>query len=316
MLAAVDVVGRYTVAFRLKRAVGVVPDQPGDGHRARPAPARRQRGSPIGSGPYRLAGVRARRPRHARAVRRRLPAARRRTAGSVFKVVPDETMRGLELRKGTVDLVVNDLSPDIVHGARTRAEPARRRPAPGTDYAYLGLQPARSAAARPRGCARPSATPSIAAPSSRTCAAAWRAGDRHRAVDVLGLRRATCFRFTARSRSAHARCSTKPDFRDPDGDGPAPRLRLTLKTSTAEAYRVQAAVIQQQLARGRHRARDSLVRVRDAVGRRRPRQRAALHAAVSSASPIPTCCGARFTRRRCRRTASIAATTRIPKSIG
>ena len=35
---------------------------------------------------------------------------------------------------------------------------------------------------------------------------------------------------------------------DPDGAGPAPRLRLTLKTSTAEPYRVQAAVIQQQLA--------------------------------------------------------------------
>jgi peptide/nickel transport system substrate-binding protein len=37
-------------------------------------------------------------------------------------------------------------------------------------------------------------------------------------------------------------------FRDPDGDGPQPRLRLTLKTSTAEASRLQAAVLQQQLA--------------------------------------------------------------------
>jgi peptide/nickel transport system substrate-binding protein len=37
-------------------------------------------------------------------------------------------------------------------------------------------------------------------------------------------------------------------YRDPDGDGPAPRLNLTLKTSTAEASRLQAAVIQQQLA--------------------------------------------------------------------
>jgi len=37
-------------------------------------------------------------------------------------------------------------------------------------------------------------------------------------------------------------------FRDPDGDGPEPRLRLTLKTSTDERYRLQAAVIQQNLA--------------------------------------------------------------------
>src|SRR4051812_12510313 len=38
-------------------------------------------------------------------------------------------------------------------------------------------------------------------------------------------------------------------FPDPDGDGPRPRLTLTLKTSTAEMYRVQAAAIQQDLAR-------------------------------------------------------------------
>jgi peptide/nickel transport system substrate-binding protein len=35
--------------------------------------------------------------------------------------------------------------------------------------------------------------------------------------------------------------------RDPDGDGPAPRIRLTLKTSTAEFYRLQATIIQQDL---------------------------------------------------------------------
>jgi peptide/nickel transport system substrate-binding protein len=37
-------------------------------------------------------------------------------------------------------------------------------------------------------------------------------------------------------------------YPDPDGDGPAPRLHLTLKTSTAEDYRLQAEVLQQQLA--------------------------------------------------------------------
>ena len=37
-------------------------------------------------------------------------------------------------------------------------------------------------------------------------------------------------------------------FRDPDGNGPLPRLRLTLKTSTSEVYRIQAAAIQQDLA--------------------------------------------------------------------
>jgi len=37
-------------------------------------------------------------------------------------------------------------------------------------------------------------------------------------------------------------------YRDPDGDGPLPRIRLTFKTSTAEQYRLQAAVLQEQLS--------------------------------------------------------------------
>src|SRR5262249_43165915 len=59
-------------------------------------------------------------------------------SGLVFKVVPDETMRGLELRKGDIDLVINDLSPDMIH---TLSEEGRLQvvTGPGTDYAYLGF---------------------------------------------------------------------------------------------------------------------------------------------------------------------------------
>ena len=42
--------------------------------------------------------------------------------GVVLAVVPDDTMRGLELRKGTIDLVLNDLSPDIVRDLERRGE--------------------------------------------------------------------------------------------------------------------------------------------------------------------------------------------------
>ena len=38
-------------------------------------------------------------------------------------------------------------------------------------------------------------------------------------------------------------------YPDPDGDGPLPRFHLSLRTSTTEVYRVQAAAIQQNLAR-------------------------------------------------------------------
>src|SRR5207344_2217790 len=59
-------------------------------------------------------------------------------AGIVLKVVPDDTMRGLELRKGSVDVVINDLPPDMVHQLETTHAFAVRRD-PGLDFSYLGF---------------------------------------------------------------------------------------------------------------------------------------------------------------------------------
>ena len=127
---------QYTVEFKLKEplasfrinlVMGIV--QAGSGQ----ANAR----NPIGTGPYRLAAF--------------VPDDRLVLApfadywegapanqGVVLKVVPDDTMRGLELRKGTVDLVVNDLSPDVVWELRAEGR-LREVTAPGSDYAYVGL---------------------------------------------------------------------------------------------------------------------------------------------------------------------------------
>ena len=58
--------------------------------------------------------------------------------GVVLKVVPDEIMRALELRKGTVDMVVNDLAPDIVFQMAADKAMAVEE-SPGTDYAYVGF---------------------------------------------------------------------------------------------------------------------------------------------------------------------------------
>ena len=50
-----------------------------------------------------------------------LSAAGRRHDGLVLRIVPYYIMRGLELRKGTMDIVVNDLAPDIVHQLAARS---------------------------------------------------------------------------------------------------------------------------------------------------------------------------------------------------
>jgi peptide/nickel transport system substrate-binding protein len=157
--------------------------------------------------------------------------------------VPDETMRGLELRKGDVDLIVNDLSPDLIH--ELSDEPGLSVvTGPGTDYAYIGLNLRDPVLANPlvrqaigyavgvddivkylrRGLARP--TPGLLPDVS------WAFAD-------------DAFRFTHDPARAQALLE-EAGYRDPDGAGPAPRLRLTLKTSTTEAYRLQAAVLQAQ----------------------------------------------------------------------
>ena len=46
--------------------------------------------------------------------------------GVVFKVIPDNIMAGLELRRGVTDVVVNDLPPDITSSARAGPEASHR----------------------------------------------------------------------------------------------------------------------------------------------------------------------------------------------
>lgn len=243
LLGAVDAVDPYTVKFTLKEpfasfpinlVMGIVQDGSGAG------PGR----EPIGTGPYRLASfspddrvVLAPFADHYNGAPR--------NSGLVLKVVPDDTMRGLELRKGTVDLVVNDVAPDIV--AQLLAEDQLKVvTAPGTDYAYMGMN---------------LRDPILS--DARVRRAIGFAIDRSAIVQYLRRGLATpavgivppmswAFApnvFTFRHDLGEARrLLDEAGFADPDGDGPRPRFSLTIRTSTSEIYRVQAAVIQHDLA--------------------------------------------------------------------
>ncbi len=242
-LAAVDVLDRYTVAFRLKAAsaafpinliMGIVPQGTG-------AEARR---SPIGSGPFRLKEF-VPDDHVTLAPFAEAYGGAPANGGLEFKVVPDETMRGLELRNGSVDIVVNDLSPDLVHGLKGDPRLAVAT-GPGTDYAYIGMNlrdPALADARVRRAIGF--------AVDADAIIKHLRRGLARRATGVVPAMSwayaddAPAFSYDV---AEAGRLLDAAGFPDPDGDGPLPRLRLTLKTSTAEAYRLQAAVIQQNLA--------------------------------------------------------------------
>lgn len=162
--------------------------------------------------------------------------------GLIFKIVPDEVMRGLELRKGTIDVVVNDVSPDIV--SQLREERALQTvQSPGVDYQYIGLNHqdpilkdvrvrralsyAIDRQAIVKYLRRDLATPAAGVMPALAWASApdlepwpYDPGEARALLDQAG-------------------------YRDPDGAGPQTRFKLTLKVSNIEFNRLQAAVVQQ-----------------------------------------------------------------------
>lgn len=242
-LHSVDAADRYTVVFTLDKPFTsfpinlVMPIVPAGATTALSA-------QPVGTGPYRFV-------RYAVDDRIELEpfneyfGGRPRNDGLVLKVVPDDIMRGLELRKGTTDLVINDLTPDIAYQLE-KSDRLQMIESPGVDYQYLGLN------------LRDPVLKDV-----RVRQALAYAIDTHAIIEYL--RRGLA--VPATGLLPHQSWAIAPDlhayphdpdraralldeagYRDPDGDDPAPRLRLSLKVSNAQEFnRLQASVIQQNL---------------------------------------------------------------------
>jgi peptide/nickel transport system substrate-binding protein len=196
---------------------------------------------PVGTGPFRFA---ARRPDRLDLVAwDGHHAGRPHLDRLALKEVPDATVRTLELMDGAVQLVVDDLPPDVV--PRFRADPAYRVvEAASGDYAYLGFNLRDPALADPR--VRRAIAHAI--DRERLVATLWRG---------LGLVSETLLppghwaRDDTLPRIPHDPAAARRLLDAagyPDPPGPAPRLRLALKVSTAETYLLQAQVIQAMLA--------------------------------------------------------------------
>lgn len=241
-LAAVDAIDRYTVRFTLRApypsfpvnlSQGIVPDGAGAALRTRPN----------GTGPYRFVDRAADEVVELGAFEHYWQGAPS-NHGLVLRVVPDEVMRALEMRKGTMDLLVNDVSPDLLF--QLQRDPALQTvTGPGVDVQYMGVN-----------CA------DAVLRDVRVRRAIAHAIDRQAIVDHLrrglavpasGLLPPTSWAYEPGLRSyAHDPLRAKAlldeaGYPDPDGDGPLPRLRLTLKVSNLEFNRLQAAVIQEDL---------------------------------------------------------------------
>src|SRR5689334_11107310 len=137
LLASVAAIDGYTVKFTLKEPFAAFPIQLVLPPIVPAGSADRVRTHPVGTGPYRF-------------VRQRVDeevvlsafedywGGPPKNAGVIVRVVPDDTMRGLELRKGATDLVINDLPPDIVYQLQRSDQFVLQR-SPGLDFSYIGF---------------------------------------------------------------------------------------------------------------------------------------------------------------------------------
>lgn len=240
-MASVKALDDYTVEFKLKEPFGsfpiqlvmhVVPDGGGDALRT----------FPIGTGAYRFL-------RYVVDEQVELTAFEGywdglpQNAGITLRIIPDDTMRGLELRKGSADLTVNDVPPDIAY--QLQKDGLTITQAPGVDYAYIGLN-MRDPVLKDKRVRH-----AIGYAVNRQAIVDYlRRGLAQPAVGVLSpvawAFEPGVHQFEHNPERAR-RLLDEGGYRDPDGDGPEPRLRLSLKTSTDEFYRLQATVIQQDL---------------------------------------------------------------------
>jgi peptide/nickel transport system substrate-binding protein len=244
-ILSIEPLDRYTVRFTLRApytsfpinliSLPIIPDHAGIELRERP----------VGTGPYRFV-------RHLVDDQVELAAfpeywqGAPRNEGLVLKVVPDEVMRALEVQKGTLDIVVNDVSPDIFFQLG-RDPQVQMATGPGVDYQYIGLN------------LRDPLLHDV-----RVRRALAYAIDRQAIVDYLrrglaapavGLLPPLSWAFDPGVRAYQydpPRAKALLDeagYPDPDGDGPMARLRLSLKVSNVEFNRLQSSVIQEELRR-------------------------------------------------------------------
>ncbi|MBI5183366.1 MAG: ABC transporter substrate-binding protein [Nitrospinae bacterium] len=246
VIEKIEIIDRHTVKFRLKEVFApflsnmvmkILPrhivEKMGDDFAKHP----------VGTGPFRFVGWKMDEWVHFEANKDYFEGGPR-VSEIIYRIIPDETIRILELEKGNIDLIQNGISSDIL--PRIEHNPGLKIvKRPGTNYSYMGfnmedpilrdkrVREAFAYAIDIEGIIR-YILKGLATPSSGLLSPF----NQFYESDVK--------RFDY-SPERSKRLLYEAGYIDPDGDGPEVRFEVVYKTSQNEQRRLIAEVIQEQL---------------------------------------------------------------------
>ncbi len=165
-------------------------------------------------------------------------------SGIIYRIIPDETIRILELEKGNIDLIQNGISSDIL--PRLEGNPALKIvKKPGTNYSYMGfnmkdpiLKDERVRRAFAYAIDREGIIKYILKGLATPSGGLLSPFNRFYESDVK--------RFNYDPERSK-RLLDEAGYMDPDGDGPGVRFEVVYKTSQNEQRKLIAEVIQEHL---------------------------------------------------------------------
>jgi len=246
-IARIEVISPYTIKFQLKETfapfltnmiLGIVPRHIAE------KPDSNLASRPIGTGPFKLTRWEPDESLTFQAFSQYFEGQPR-ISNMVYRIIPDETIRLLEVQTGNLDLVQNAFSPDALESLKGN-EKVNIIKKIGTNYNYLGFnlqdpilknQKVRTAIARAinRFLLIHLLLKDLAEPATGVLAPGNWAYEPNVATYAYDQKSAK-------------RLLDEAGFPDPDGDGPKKRFSLQYKTSQNEVSKKVAEVIQQNLA--------------------------------------------------------------------
>jgi peptide/nickel transport system substrate-binding protein len=202
--------------------------------------------NPIGTGPYRLVSFRSDGDVQLQAFSQYFETPPK-IRNLKIRIIPDATTRALELRKGSIDLILGPSAVPADYFRVMRKNPELKTlTRTGNNYAYIGFN-LRDPVLKNRDVRQ----------------AISYAIEREQMVQSLFYGTATLATgllpphnwayegnvlTIAFNRQKAMQMLDRAGFKDPDGDGPQVRFSLILKTSTSEFRRIVATVVQRNLA--------------------------------------------------------------------